>query len=204
MNNLLSVEPHRRVRALLPWYATQRLDAAEQRDVAQHLDVCAACREELRNVQQLAEEVAHNPVAPEVDVNGFARLRARIVASGGQTAPTRKAPRTTPRWLWAMLAMQLLLIVALLPGALPLPVFRTLGVTPASTERHLLRVVFDPTLSEAALRDLLTGLPAQIADGPTRYGVYTLKVAASDSPRILRQLRARPEVRFAEPAAEQR
>jgi hypothetical protein len=97
--------------------------------------------------------------------------------------------------------------------------FRTLTDTPESIESiestapapvpaagsTRIRVVFDPSLTEADIRSLLLELRAQVVGGPSPLGAYTLEVPAggadADPPEVvLDHLRAQPGVRFAEPA----
>jgi hypothetical protein len=209
MSDLLAVEPHRRVRSLLPWYAQRTLDPAETRDVAQHLADCATCRAALAEVQQLAAQIANSDCAPVADTNtdAFDLMRARIAADSSAPQRAPRAVARAPRWLWLALAAQCATVAVLWPGSSPQPSrhaasYRTLAASPTQVPQQFVRVVFDPALTEAALRRLLGELPAQIANGPSAYGVYTLRVAAHDRERILQSLRTRHEVRFAEPASD--
>lgn len=83
--------------------------------------------------------------------------------------------------------------------------FRTLGedATPAAAPRpdeRLLRVVFAPDAPEADLRELLLGVGGRLVDGPSALGAYTVAVPAAEPlALVLEHLRARPEVRLAEP-----
>lgn len=90
------------------------------------------------------------------------------------------------------------------------PAFRTLSNSGASpelanpgAERALLRVVFEPSLSEQAMRETLLELRAEIVGGPSTFGVYTLAVAtrgAGSTPveELLTHLREQAGVRFAQ------
>uniref|UniRef100_UPI003D768425 S8 family serine peptidase n=1 Tax=Salmonella enterica TaxID=28901 RepID=UPI003D768425 len=64
----------------------------------------------------------------------------------------------------------------------------------------LLRVVFKPEMTNAELQDLLGSVGAQVVQGPTEAGVFTLQL--DDSNRnvgaVLERVRAHPRVVFAE------
>ena len=134
------------------------------------------------------------------------------------------------RWaLAAQSALLALLAVALLrtgvQDELPLPapstagtvtrtLYRTLSdrednpgtATALGAEQALLRVVFDPDLSEQAIRDTLLELRAEIVGGPSTLGVYTLAVptqgaGATPVEELLVHLREHAGVRFAQPVA---
>src|SRR3954452_8368998 len=68
-------QPHDEAEALLPWYATGQLDAADRTLVEQHLASCAQCQRQLTVERRLVDEF--QAYSPEVD-SGWARLRARI------------------------------------------------------------------------------------------------------------------------------
>ncbi len=60
-------------------------------------------------------------------------------------------------------------------------------------------VMFDPAITEAELRRVVTGAGARIVDGPTTTHAFVLEVPAARSDEAVRKLRAERLVRFAEP-----
>jgi hypothetical protein len=84
--------------------------------------------------------------------------------------------------------------------------FRTLSDPPrtavALPERGV-RLVFVPTTTEATMREILLSVRGRIVSGPSPLGAYTVELAAGADADplsvVLEHLRARPEVRFAEP-----
>ena len=80
------------------------------------------------------------------------------------------------------------------------PSYRTLGAEarplPAG---EAIAVMFDPTITEAELRRVVSGIGARIVDGPTTTHAFVLEVPASHSSTALEKLRADPNVRLAEP-----
>lgn len=68
-------EAHGRLRSMLPAYAIERLqgapDPATWRQLADHLESCAACREELDELLLLLNETASGPEQAELDIPAF-------------------------------------------------------------------------------------------------------------------------------------
>ncbi len=60
-------------------------------------------------------------------------------------------------------------------------------------------VMFDPAITEAELRRVVTGAGARIVDGPTTTHAFVLEVPAAQSGEAVQKLRAERMVRFAEP-----
>ena len=59
--------------------------------------------------------------------------------------------------------------------------------------------MFDPAITEAELRRVVTGAGARIVDGPTTTHAFVLEVPAAQSAEAVQKLRAERMVRFAEP-----
>ena len=59
--------------------------------------------------------------------------------------------------------------------------------------------MFDPAITEAELRRVVTGAGARIVDGPTATHAFVLEVPAAQSGEAVQRLRAERMVRFAEP-----
>lgn len=212
---------HQRVWELLPWHATGRLDASEQRLVVGHLEACARCREELARDRALAQtlhEEAGSMPAPHP--GGFARLLARIDNAHQALSPPgnwrlrlRELYRITPppmrRLAVAQLAALLLLVIAVAWQRSPVhetpaaAVFHTLSSdTTALPIESAIRVVFAPEATESEIRSLLLEAHGQIASGPSPMGAYVIRVADSGSdslPVVLAHLRSHGKVRLAEP-----
>ncbi|MDB5481961.1 MAG: zf-HC2 protein [Caulobacteraceae bacterium] len=220
-------EPHERIQSLLPWFVTDRLDAAERAEVEAHLTGCPDCRAEERLERRLGSEVAAMPMDVE---QSWARLRARLErpasanrgwGSGGGLAAAwrglgrilRGAPPWTlqpvhgaPPWMgWAM-AGQAVLMVALLSMVWPHggssstvdARYHALGAAPSPRAGNVV-VMFRPDTREQDLRAALLGGQARLVDGPTAAGVYVLNVPAARRPAAVAALRRRPGVIMAEP-----
>jgi hypothetical protein len=218
-------EPHERIQALLPWFVTDRLDAAERAEVEAHLGGCVDCRTEERLERRLSAEVAAMPMDVE---QSWARLRARLDrpspyrdrgSGGGLAAAWRglgRRLRGGPPWMaqpvhggppwmgWAM-AGQAALMVALLamvwPHAGPAPGvdarYHALGAA-SSTRVGNVVVMFRPDTPERDLRAALVADQARLVDGPTAAGAYVLNVPAARRDSALTALRRRAGVVMAE------
>ena len=202
----LNASEHTAVDALLPWYVNGTLRGEELDRVEQHVAACPACRREvdwLRDVFAACAAMAPLPEAPP--------SRAVAGAVSGQQVRsqawrTRAADgwRSTPPWLRGLMAAQLAglailgTLVALDAGNQPL--YRTLGsaAQPAPAGDPI-AVIFDPTITEADLRRVVTRIGARVVDGPTTTHAFVLEVPAEQSQAAIEALRAEPMVRFAEP-----
>ena len=223
---------HAEISLLIPWYANGTLDAAQRRSVVRHLEGCAECRLDLDQMQLTQTRWQHAPTAVEPRGN-FARLMAAIEAAEAQAptpapaARTRKAPRaawwqSAAEWLGAGqlglsgggLALAsvagALVVVAVVRQAPPgddASSFHTLatrGSMANLTDRDL-RVVFDPTTNPEQIAKIFAKINAQIIDGPSGIGAYTVRLdgAADDAASVAavaEKLRLSPLVMLAEPA----
>jgi len=78
------------------------------------------------------------------------------------------------------------------------------GSLPAPKENDI-RVVFAETVNQDQIEQLVLAVGAQIVDGPSSVGVYTLRIAFGDGAghnilAAVERLRRHPRVLFAEPA----
>jgi hypothetical protein len=198
---------HTVVDALLPWYVNGTLAGDELARVKEHLTNCEQCRHEvdwLRDVFAACAAIAPIPGAPPLaDANGIAAFAGRKEAKdfrGGISAGWR----STQPWVRMLVAAQLAGL-ALLGALLTLdtreePSFRTLGAqTRPTPARDAIAVMFDPLITEAEMRRVLTSAGARIVDGPTSTNAFVLEVPAAKSGEAVQKLRAARMVLFAEP-----
>jgi anti-sigma factor RsiW len=197
--------PHAETRELLPWLANGTLTGAELARVEAHLAACPACRAQLEWERGL--HAAGQPAPPLSAQQGFAALLPRL---GPQEAPAAErgrraglAPANDPRWLRAVAAVQLGVIVVLgmllaRPGGGEAS-YRALGARPAAEGNIVVSV--DPATPERELRRILQASGTRVVDGPTASGAYVLAAAPAETREALRRLRAEPAVVLAEPLA---
>jgi len=201
----LNASEHAAVDALLPWFVNGTLRGAELARVEQHVAACPACRREiewLRDVFAACAAIAPLPEAPASLPPGLAETRHPVPRTWRADAVA--GLRSTPPWMRALMAAQFAGL-ALLGTLLALdtrnePSYRTLGSearpVPAG---ETIAVIFDPALTEAELRRLVSEIGARIVDGPTSTHAFVLEVPASASNAAVAKLRAEPSVRLAEP-----
>ncbi|NVM75650.1 anti-sigma factor RsiW [Duganella sp. SG902] len=205
----MSDTEHQALQDLLPWYASGSLGEAEALRVQEHLQGCAACREDLSWQRKLL--VTEGPLPSGLDPErALARLMPQLDAVPQQ--PAARVNRATPlarlrAWLgdtgwqgWAIaaqLGVIAVLAVQLLPhgGEAP-PAYQALGRGAASTPDVL--VVFKADARLQDVQQLLQASGAQIIGGPTVTGAYMLDVDAGHRAELLSALRANPAVELAE------
>jgi hypothetical protein len=196
---------------LIPWVLNGRASAAQRGAVAEHLENCGDCRQEVQRQRQLQSALLQQADEGDTQASAeaaLARLWTRIDAQAAAPAALH-APRSSGRpWLRLMLAVIAIesLALTMLAGALwqrsPAAAYRTLTSVEPPRSAAIIRAVFTPAMRLDELRDLLQKSQLQIVAGPGDAGIYTLAPLAaggSDPQALLLQLRADPRVRLAEP-----
>ncbi len=211
---------HHEVWSLLPWHVNGALKGPELALVQEHLQFCITCRKELVVQRRLAKAVRNSSVIGRSPQVAFARLRKRIARR-----ETRWWRRCQSLCLagWARLsdvvlarraalALSLLLLIGLvfppwqwLASVNNEPKYHTLADSDLSAARkNDIRVVFAETVEQEQIRQLLLAVRAQIIEGPSSVGAYTLRIAPGegagrDTVAALERLRRDPGVLLAEP-----
>jgi hypothetical protein len=202
-------DPHEEAQRLLPWFVNDTLDAEERAAVDAHLVECEACRADLAEEHVLMAQVASIPLDVE---QGFAALRARVVAQPALARRARPAARTgapgrffgqtvTLGWAVGAQAAALVLmvgVVAVLPRHNPQPTYKTLGAPPQPAVGNML-VIFKPDLTERDMQTLLDGVDARVVDGPSASHAWVLRVAPAARVEALKALHDDQRVLMAEP-----
>lgn len=188
----LETDPHVAVQSLLPWYATNRLDAPDRARVDAHLAGCPGCRGELELERRLWMAQAEPGLAGDID-RAWTEMRNRIAAQG--------RPRAAPTWGRWLIGAQLALIVLLatllvVPQPAPEP-YRALGAPSPATGANAV-VMFRPEASELQIRSALRDADARLVGGPTATDAYLLSVPARGHARALARLRGHAAVTLAE------
>jgi hypothetical protein len=177
----LHSDDHRKTQALLPWYVTSQVDAAEADRIEAHLQTCAECREQLETEQGLRAAFATAPL------------------EAGWTAP----PRRRFAWIAAVGAVLAASVVIALVTVAPTRLeprfgaYHALGAAPEPPGVELI-VVFQPERREREMRAVLSASHARIVDGPTAAGAYVLRVPVGEGAQALATLRHDPSVQLAE------
>ena len=193
---------HNTAAELLPWYANGTLAEDRHAAVEQHLRQCLPCRSaykhELR-VQRLLKEQPDVPLGPEHGLSDL--LRQVDAGAAGRRSFTRMLP-AFGYGLAAAVSLAIVWSMLLSPRPIDTPdaaSFSTLTAGSAVTADRI-DVVFAADVAEAEVHEIVTGLGAEIVDGPSALGRYTIRVPAgeaSDLAAWLARLSADPRVRFA-------
>ena len=202
--NLIDDRPHDEAEALLPWYATGQIEAADRALVERHLESCERCQRQVAIERRLIDEF--RAFDPAVD-SGWARLRGRLDAPAGRKRAPAIGPLVAEYWnrfsrpaLVSLAVAQLAFVVV--AGGLLLSLNHTsyqgLSTPPQRSAANLL-VMFTQGSSEADLRRLLRSNGATFVGGPTEAGAYLLHVPANGRPQAVAALRSDPHVTMAEP-----
>lgn len=199
----LNTREHQAAQELLPWFVTDRLSAAETAMVERHLLSCAQCRSDLAWQHTLRAANPQCETTPDVE-RALARLRPRLEAlQRRRQRPALSALlrpfRGNPQWMRWALAVQAVIIVALLL-ALPygdLAPYHGLSA-PRGAGGNLV-VMFKPDTTERELRQLLQETGARVVDGPTSADGYVLKVPDDQQAQAISLLRTKSAIELVEP-----
>lgn len=195
---------HDRVWENLPWFANNTLGDEERRESASHLSICLVCRREVDGLKALHEAMASRNLEPQCE-SALDRLHERLDES----------TRATPAVPWAAAAV--LAIVTGLAGLININsglmgsvsgnnAYMTLGArTTQLIDNKIVtaRIVFDEGVTEFQLRELLLSAEAEMVDGPTARGAYTIAMPkvrrGEDLQAAVAKLRDSDRVLFVEP-----
>jgi hypothetical protein len=213
---------HRECWDILPWIANERASAQDKARAEQHLQECAACRDELGRQRALREAIREEDavvIAPQTSlqklmqrIDGVQETEPPIPGAAEIDIPAVALPRALPRWLPVAAAVQTVAIGALLGTVwwqsretLEAPRFTTLTSASTVARGPVIRVVFAPEVSITGINIVLRSIPAEIVAGPSEAGVFTLALpnqqeAADRVHQALIRLRSDPQVIFAEVA----
>jgi hypothetical protein len=177
---------------LLSWYMTGRLSPADVERVANHLQHCAICRDDMAHESAVRTRMKTDSRVEYAPQAGLAKTLSRIDELA-RDAPHEVSPPRVPayrqrqrlgavQWLTAAVLVQALALAWLgvslrhpaRAGAAP-PRYETLSsdTQHAPVGPHI-RAVFTPTMTLTDLHALLAANHLMIVRGPTDAGAYTL------------------------------
>jgi Putative zinc-finger len=223
-DNTISSYGHDELINLIPGYVKGKLTAGENAAVKQHLSDCNICRQEVLNCQALANFLPKPTESWQPSAPHFARILAgvdKLEAAKKPEKPVNTAEKAgffqwirqlfaqTPRpvrWTLAAesLAFALLAAVMVLPGRFTtdqIGAFETLSnpETPAPPSGQMLHVIFSDDITAKELSELLLQTKAQIRQGPSEVGAYTVELPSGDAAQAQAALRAHPKVKLVLP-----
>ncbi len=221
---------HARASELMVWMVNGRIEAADARWLNEHLERCAACRDELKAEQRVRDAIAREPTVEFAPQASFNRLWERI-ESGRDATPAEMTAGAMPaalpahessgrpvaarsdkvRWLRVAVAAQaavILLLCGILWQRPAAPAYRTVTDTAPATAPSggVIKAIFSDQVRLADVKEILQGAGLAVVSGPSAAGVYTLaprdSLAPPVTPEVAARLRADPRVRFAEIGAQ--
>jgi len=189
---------------VLPWLVNGTLPESERASVSAHLDACLVCRRERERLRVLAALVKA-PSEEQRCEDALRRLHARI---------SKRAPEARPA-PWAAAAVLALVVglvttlsdnteasVAWLKNT-GLSMMSQSHVADSSSSAIRAHLVFYDNITERQLRALLLSVGADLIEGPTAGGVYTIAFSRAPNPQAvdtaLSELRHSRRVVYAEP-----
>lgn len=223
-------DTHDTVIELLPWYANATLNADEQSLVQQHLPICTECQQQLSAYQQLSHMHSHNHQTPgwEPSNTQFAKILSTIDELEAQASTQKLTPPAPvkPSWwckaaswfksiplpVYGLLTLETAALALLLVqvGIKPLLIqpdtqlFQTLSNESSvlvSNDAPQLALVFAEDITELEMRTLLQAHQAQIIQGPSAMGVYTLQLPKQEQQELqqaITTLRNSPKIKLVE------
>jgi hypothetical protein len=222
--NETTANEHSEMEGLVPGYAKGTLTQKENSKMKEHIAECESCRKEVSYCEYLAD---HLPAATETwkpSPAHFAGILAEVdKLEGSKVKLEDSRPVATPRffrrigtWIsqtpspvrWALTfetfafaALALFVVLPLHPNSGNGGVFETLSntETPATTQGESIRLMFAEDMTTRELFELLKQAKAQIRQGPSAVGSYTVEVPTQNTGQALATLRANPKVRLALP-----
>jgi hypothetical protein len=195
---------------LLPWLVNGSLAGEEYTAVSDHAASCVVCRRELGELEVLQQSISALGAHADLPVPDMRRINARIDAQ--LERETRKSSLvdawqqfSTSHWRLAFVVQTAVLVavvaILLIPRE-PTPEFTTLSTPEALPAGHYLRIVFDPTLSDVAVAEIVETSGLLAIAGPSDRGVVTLQfpatVDASERESALASLQDDDRVLFAQ------
>jgi len=166
---------HEAVFELLPWLANGSLHGAELAKARAHVGSCLICRREIDNLRVLAAFVKA-PVGDQRCEDALRRLHVRMV-------PRVQARERSPWAAAAVLALVVGLVSALSGNTeasvawlknTGLSMMSQTHIADSSSQAVRAHLVFYDNITERQLRALLLSVGAELIEGPTAHGVYTI------------------------------
>lgn len=201
--------------ALLPWYVNGTLKDEERQQVAQHVEVCTLCRNELEELMSIRTSLK---VIYESQPGPSEQTARSVLASVGQQG-SRKGTKGTrrpdqkpalgfidewlrsffmPRWVPTLVALLLVSQAGILLWlTAPAPDTGEVSTRSLAMQTARIQLSFQSATTAEQIRSLLQSLPARLIDGPTENGEYTIEVLAVDKAaanKKLEVLRSRSDV----------
>lgn len=194
---------HEAVFELLPWLVNGTLRGAERGAVLEHVHSCLTCRRELDALRALAALI-RSPNGDQRCEDSLRRLHARMTP--------RAVVRQRSPWAAAAVLALVVGMVSALSGNTEasvawlkntgLSMMSQTHIADSSSPTVRAHLVFYDNITERQLRALLLSVGADLIEGPTPHGVYTIAFSRVASQQVaweaLSELRHSRRVVYAE------
>ena len=218
-------KPHDEFASLIPWFVKGTLSPAENQAVKQHLIDCKVCQQEVAACQTLQQAIPQPPqwkpsaahfagILAEVDKLEAAKTTITQAVAKPVQKKTKKPSlfqrlantfSQTPnaiRWTLAVesmafAALAAVLVVPQLHQFKNIGAFETLSSGEATaTSGQLLRLALADDMSVKELSGLLAQTQAQIRQGPSTVGTYTIEIPKDQTNAVMATLRTNSKVKL--------
>ena len=196
--------PHSRAFELLPWLVNGSLGAEERDNVEQHVRSCLACHRELKEQQRLRAALRAQPAVHLSPQTNFEKLARTL---DGQPALGARPPRRfQPLVRFAVAATVAAIAVGAVLWLSPARLdtrgdYQTLVSRPPAPAGEL-DIVFEQSVTQAQMQNLLEEIGGKIEAGPSGVGRYRIRLESpiangAQFDALLGKLNNDPRVRFA-------
>ena len=226
MNKTSPTSPidHDEIVSNIPMYIKGKLTHDEHTRMEDHLNRCDSCRQELIHAQMLKKSMSKEAETWKPSPNHFSSILAQVdqleIAENKKINEVSVKPglfkrisnvfRQTPspmRWTLAVetLAFAVLAIAMILPAQLKFADKPDSFATLSDEENQIppngkmYRVVFADNMTAKELSELLIQSQAQIRQGPSAIGAYTVEIPVSNTQQAQETLKTNPKVRLVLP-----
>ena len=214
---------HDEVSELLPWMINGSLSVKEQDKVKLHVKRCSECQKQLESLQAMQQSIAQDKQSWQATPAHFASILAEVDRMEMADKPieaknTESFLERIQHWLqktpvpvrWTLAAESFALLAFLAIMMSPIQMFslskngdfKTLSDTktiPSTVDKVQMRVLLkDEGLKLSELVSLLRQAHAQIIDGPSDLGFFTIEIAKNEADSVMSLLAHHPGVRLAQ------
>ena len=166
---------------LLPWFVNGTLSSSERNDVAQHVQACSKCQQEIALLQRMRTHIKETPSQSPGEF-GLNRLLSEIRKE--QVVTKMEQPRSSGWWRTG-LAIAASLIIFIQARFLLDAWYLSKPMAPLAgpqTHEQVLQISFQPTATEAQIREALSHIHGTFIDGPSSLGLYRVRLNTAASP----------------------
>lgn len=202
------------LKEMIPMYLNGRLSASEKEELEKAMVTNPELKHELMEFSEIigTYQDIEEEISPPSDML-YAKILQNIRSNRKKQSRKKEGYRiqvweflktlfSSPKVSWTVVAVQLMIILALIVFTPGEKVFRTLtSEYPVQGEGIRINVLFEEDAKEREVRDLLSKAKANIVNGPTPNGLYIVEIKNNrDIDMVIQNLKSSDIVLFAEKA----